>query len=36
MKYVLKAIILENCPYSMAAAELLKNHNIKFKKKLSL
>ena len=32
MKYVLKAIILENCPYSMAAAELLTNHNIKFKK----
>ena len=32
MKYILKAIILENCPYSMAAVELLTNHNIEFKK----
>ncbi len=32
MKYELKVIVLENCPYSIAAAELLTNHNIKFKK----
>ena len=32
MKYVLKVIILENCPYSIAAAEMLTNYNIKFKK----
>ncbi len=32
MKYALKVIVLENCPYSIAAAELLTNHNIKFKK----
>jgi glutaredoxin len=31
MKYVLKVIVLENCPYSMAAVELLNNYNIKFK-----
>ena len=32
MKYSLKIIVLENCPYSMAAVELLNNYNIKFKK----
>lgn len=32
MKYVLKVIVLENCPYSIAAAEMLTNYNIKFKK----
>ncbi len=32
MKYELKVIVLENCPYSIAATELLTNHNIKFKK----
>jgi glutaredoxin len=31
MKYSLKIIVLENCPYSMAAVELLNNYNIKFK-----
>ena len=32
MKYELKVVVLENCPYSIAAAELLTNHKIKFKK----
>jgi glutaredoxin len=32
MKNKLKVIVLENCPYSIAAAELLTNHNIEFKK----
>ena len=32
MKNELKVIVLENCPYSIAAVELLTNHNIKFKK----
>ncbi len=31
MKYLLKVIVLENCPYSMAAIKLLNNYNIKFK-----
>ena len=34
MKYKLKVIVLENCPYSIAAVELLNNYNIKFNKKL--
>lgn len=34
MKYKLKVIVLENCPYSIAAAELLENYNIQFQKKL--
>ena len=34
MKYKLKVIVLENCPYSIAAVELLNNYNIKFQKKL--
>jgi glutaredoxin len=32
MKNELKVVVLENCPYSIAAAELLTNYNIKFKK----
>jgi glutaredoxin len=32
MKYELKIIVLENCPYSIAAVELLENYNISFKK----
>ncbi len=32
MKNELKVIVLENCPYSIAAVELLTNHNIKFTK----
>ena len=32
MKYKLKVIVLENCPYSIAAVELLNNYNIKFQK----
>ena len=32
MKYKLKVIVLENCPYSIAAAELLTNYNIPFEK----
>ena len=32
MKSSLKAVILEGCPYSIAAVELLNTHNIKFKK----
>jgi glutaredoxin len=32
MKYKLKVIVLENCPYSIAAIELLTNHNIPFNK----
>lgn len=32
MKYNLKVIVLENCPYSIAAVELLNNYNIKFQK----
>jgi glutaredoxin len=31
MKYILKVIVLENCPYSMAAVELFNNYNIEFK-----
>jgi glutaredoxin len=34
MKSSLKAIILEGCPYSIAAVELLNTHNIKFIKKM--
>jgi glutaredoxin len=34
MKYKLKVIILEDCPYSIAAIELLNNNNISFQKKL--
>ena len=34
MKYKLKVIVLEHCPYSIAAVELLNNYNIKFQKKL--
>ena len=32
MKYKLKVIVLENCPYSIDAVELLNNYNIKFQK----
>ena len=32
MKYKLKIIVLENCPYSIAAYELLTNYNISFEK----
>ena len=32
MKYELKVIVLENCPYSIAAVELLNNYKIKFQK----
>jgi glutaredoxin len=32
MKYKLKVIVLENCPYSIAAVKLLNNYNIKFQK----
>jgi glutaredoxin len=32
MKYKLKVIVLENCPYSIAAVELLTNYNIPFEK----
>ena len=32
MKYKLKVIVLENCPYSIAAVELLANYNISFEK----
>ncbi len=32
MKYKLKVIVLEHCPYSIAAAELLNNYNIPFEK----
>jgi glutaredoxin len=32
MKNKLKVIVLENCPYSMAAIELLNNNKIKFNK----
>ena len=32
MKYKLKVIVLENCPYSIAAMELLTNYNIPFEK----
>jgi glutaredoxin len=32
MKYKLKVIVLEHCPYSIAAVELLNNYNIKFQK----
>ncbi len=32
MKYKLKVIVLENCPYSIAALTLLKNYNIPFNK----
>ena len=32
MKILLKVIVLENCPYSMSAVELLSNYNIPFKK----
>ena len=32
MKNKLKVIVLENCPYSIAASELLSNYKIKFDK----
>jgi glutaredoxin len=32
MKYKLKVIVLENCPYSIAAVDLLTNYNIPFEK----
>ena len=32
MKSILKVIVLENCPYSIAAVELLNNYKIKFNK----
>jgi glutaredoxin len=32
MKYKLKVIVLEKCPYSIAAVELLANYNIPFEK----
>ncbi len=32
MKYKLKVIVLEHCPYSIAAVELLNNYNIPFEK----
>lgn len=32
MKYKLKVIVLEHCPYSIAAVELLENYNIPFEK----
>jgi glutaredoxin len=32
MKYKLKIIVLENCPYSIAANELLTNYNMSFEK----
>ena len=32
MKYKLKVIVLENCPYSIAAVELLNNYKIQFDK----
>jgi glutaredoxin len=32
MKYKLKVIVLENCPYSIAANELLTNYHIPFQK----
>lgn len=34
MKNKLKVIVLENCPYSIAALELLTNYNIEFDKKV--
>lgn len=32
MKYKLKVIVLENCPYSIGAVELLNNYNVPFDK----